>query len=329
MVHHRFLSYYIRPRACFILLAIFLLASAGLSSQVINLGFPPVFNYKKDVYKAGSQNWDIVYDSTGYTWFANNGGILQFNGYQWTTYKMPNETIVRSLALGDNGYIYIGGQGSFGYLVPNDKGAYQFVNLSQKLRAEDADFEDVWDVIYHDGIIFFRTDDNVFGFVNGTLKSLWSSRKKLNYLGVWKSELVLQDSDNNLYSYAKTGFVPRKGAGRFDKGRISGAVTIGKDTVLITTIANGIFYVSENDLLPWKTSNDALLKNSIIFCADSGPNGSIVLGTSFNGLVVIDKYHRIQDVVQKKWLTKQLGFKHPLYACRKYLARARQWHRPG
>jgi len=276
------------------------LVSAGLCSQVINLGFPPVFNYKKDVYKAGSQNWDIVYDSTGYVWFANNGGILQFNGYQWTTYKIPNETIVRSLALGDNGYVYVGGQGSFGYLAPNSKGVYQFVNLSQKLRAEDADFEDVWDVISYDGIIFFRTDNNVFGYANGTLKSLWSSRKNLNYLGIWKSELVLQDGDNNLYSFGKNGFSPRKGVSRFEKGRISGAVTINKDTVLITTIANGIFYLSEKDILPWATSNDALLKNSIIFCADSGPDGSIVLGTSFNGLVVIDKYHRIQDIVQKK-----------------------------
>jgi DNA-binding CsgD family transcriptional regulator len=298
--HLQFISYYIRKRASGILAVFFLLSSAGLWSQVINLGFPPVFNYKKDVYKAGSQNWDIVYDPTGYVWFANNGGILQFNGYQWTTYKIPNETIVRSLALGENGYLYVGGQGSFGYLAPNHKGEYQFVNLSQRLRAEDANFEDVWDVINYDGVIFFRTDDNVFGFVNGTLKSVWSSRKKLNYLGVWKSELVLQDTDNNLYSYDKNGFLPRKGVNSFDKGRISGAVNIQNDTVLITTISNGIFYVSDTGILPWPTSNDALLKNSIIFCADSGPAGSIVLGTSFNGLMVIDKYHRIQDVVQKK-----------------------------
>lgn len=300
MKHASLFSYYKSIRLGHLVIAFFILLSPPLWSQAINLGFPPVFNFKKEVYKAGPQNWDIVYDTTGYVWFANNAGILQFNGYQWTTYKIPNETIVRSLALGDKGNVYVGGQGSFGYIAPDDKGVFRFVNLSQNLRAEEADFEDVWDVIYHDGIIFFRTDDNVFGYANGTLKSLWTSRKKLNYLGVWKEELVLQDSDNNLYSYDKTAFKPRKGVHHFDKGRISGAVSIAGDTVLITTISNGIFYVSPSGILPWKTSNDAFLRNSIIFCADSGPEGSIVLGTSFSGLVVIDQFHRIQDVVQKK-----------------------------
>lgn len=285
----------------FLLLSVvFIGLSHPIWCQALNLGFPPVYNYKKEEYKAGSQNWDISFDNTGYTWFANNAGILQFVGNQWNTYKLPNETIARSLAIGQDGVVYVGGQGSFGYLIPDAQGIYRFHNLSAQLKGTDAEFEDVWDVISFEGGIFFRTDNNVYHYAHGSLTTLWPGRKKLNYLGIWKDQLVLQDGDNNLYYYHNRVFTPRKGVNRFDKGRISGAVTLENDSLLITTIDDGIFYLTENSIHPWKTSNDELLKNAIIFCADKGPDGQILLGTSFNGLVVIDKKHRIQDVVQKK-----------------------------
>ncbi len=281
-------------------LTVFLCQSTAAWSQAVNLGFPPVYNYPKGEYMAGSQNWDIAWDDVGYTWFANNAGILQFDGNQWTTYKLPNETIARSLTVGKDGIVYVGGQGSFGYLKPNNMGLYQFYNLSNELKGADADFEDVWDVIEHEGGIFFRTDNNVFLYQNKQLKSLWPGRKKLNYIGVWQNELVLQDGNNRLYTFSKDSFVPKTDLKNFDRGRISGAIALDRDTLLVTTIDDGIFYISGNSILPWKTSDDAFLRSSIIFCADISPGGQILLGTSFSGLIVIDKNHRIQDVVQKK-----------------------------
>ena len=54
-------------------------------------------NFSKDVYKGGTQTWDIVQGSGGVMYFANNSGVLEFDGREWKSYRLNNYTSVRSL----------------------------------------------------------------------------------------------------------------------------------------------------------------------------------------------------------------------------------------
>lgn len=44
------------------------------------LGLPPVTNFQKRIYQAGTQSWDIAQDAHGMLYFANNEGLLQYDG---------------------------------------------------------------------------------------------------------------------------------------------------------------------------------------------------------------------------------------------------------
>ena len=44
------------------------------------IGLPEIINYSKQAYKAGTQNWDICQDKNGILYFANNEGLLSFDG---------------------------------------------------------------------------------------------------------------------------------------------------------------------------------------------------------------------------------------------------------
>src|SRR5688572_8218939 len=81
----------------------------GLQSQN-NIGIPTIANYSRQDYGAGNQNWNITQDSSGIMYFGNTDGMLSFDGTSWRTYPLPNRTIVRSLARGNDQRIYIGGQ---------------------------------------------------------------------------------------------------------------------------------------------------------------------------------------------------------------------------
>ena len=70
---------------------------------------------------------------------ANNNGLLVFDGATWRNYPLPNKTIVRSLAMGEEGRIYVGGQGEFGYFAP-DKTASWLIPLKNLLPAREHDF---------------------------------------------------------------------------------------------------------------------------------------------------------------------------------------------
>lgn len=75
------------------LLTILLLAFSYLTSAFN----PVVRNFTKDVYRGGTQTWDIVQGNGGVMYFANNSGVLEFDGRDWKQRRLNNFTSVRSL----------------------------------------------------------------------------------------------------------------------------------------------------------------------------------------------------------------------------------------
>jgi len=51
----------------------------------------------------------------GILYFANNDGLLTYNGKFWNLYPVPNKTILRSIALDPSGKLYAGAQDELGY----------------------------------------------------------------------------------------------------------------------------------------------------------------------------------------------------------------------
>ena len=89
------------------------LANTLLAQNTI--GLPTIINYSKQQYNAGRQNWGMVQDKKGIMYFANNDGLLTFDGVFWQLYPLPNKTVVRSLAIDAAGRIFVGAQGEIGF----------------------------------------------------------------------------------------------------------------------------------------------------------------------------------------------------------------------
>jgi DNA-binding CsgD family transcriptional regulator/ligand-binding sensor domain-containing protein len=287
---------------CILKIVIYIFFVSDLYSQEsVNLGTPQIFNFEKKTYSGGNQSWKVHIDKKGFTWFANNAGVLRTDGSTWTFIPSPNGTIARSVDVDDSrNIVYAGFQGEFGFFQLGKHNKYIYTSLAAKLNGQYGNFSDVWDVIVRANDVFFRTDNHVFRYFNGQLTKVKVDADRLNFMGRWHGDLVLQDSQNNLYLFDGQSFVARKTNAVFDKGRITAVLSYTKDTTLITTIDNGIFYESVNGFLPWKTNDDPFLKKNIIFCADVLPNGRLALGTSFSGLVLIDTKHRLQLILNKR-----------------------------
>src|SRR5688572_17234895 len=98
----------------------------GFAQNTIAL--PEIINYSKQVYNAGTQNWKITQDKQGIIYVANDEGLLSFDGSFWKKYTLPNGGGIRSLAIGNDGRIYIGGQGEIGYFQPGKQGRLQYTS---------------------------------------------------------------------------------------------------------------------------------------------------------------------------------------------------------
>ena len=66
-------------------------------------------------------------------YFANNSGLLEFNGSKWRRYSVPNNSIVRSVKA-DGMKIYSGSYMDFGLWEQNQFGVLRYQSLVEKLN---------------------------------------------------------------------------------------------------------------------------------------------------------------------------------------------------
>ena len=117
-----------------LLAAHFQLHMLGRTDGQNTVGFPLVINYNKLDFHGGAQTWNIAQDRRGIMYFANNEGLMSFDGTYWKIYPLPNGTIVRSIAFVDD-RIYVGGQGELGYFQPDSGGVLRYTSLVGLLPA--------------------------------------------------------------------------------------------------------------------------------------------------------------------------------------------------
>ncbi len=113
------------------ILILLIISSLSVSAQLNRLGHPIIRNYTPEEYGATEQNWSAIQDDRGVLYVGNGeNGVLEYDGKSWRKIPIPNNSEVRSLAKDDEGTIYVGAIGEFGYLKPDLNGAMQFVSLN-------------------------------------------------------------------------------------------------------------------------------------------------------------------------------------------------------
>ena len=271
----------------------------GLQAQNNNLGIPFIRHYNKKTYKAGTQTWEIQQDKQGILYFANNDGLLTFNSRKWRLHPLPNRTIVRSLAIAEDGKIYVGGQDEMGYFFPDERGILMYHSLKEKIPLAHRGFEDVWDIVVSEKEgLFFRTSSKIF-HLQGEDMQMYSTGNYLDFLGAVGDAIFIHDREQGLMNF-KNGRLVQATDGTELKGVIVTAVLpFEGESKLFTTLKEGLFLFSENGLTRWKTANNDFLKRSRIYSAAKLKDGNFALATSTNGLVIVDRKGQVRHHLNK------------------------------
>ena len=267
-------------------------------AQGVNIGIPPIWNYSRKTYGAATQNWDAAQDQSRQVYFANNDGLLRFNGSTWAKFPVSNKTIVRSVAIDADDRIYIGAQSELGYFFPGPNGELTYSSLVGKLPPDQRTFEDVWDISFHDGHVFFRTNRSVFEYTGEEIK-IHEHEADLISMFNTPQGLLLQKPGHELLRFQKDAFKPFIFVPGLESA-ITGVIEWSGDTILCTSLKNGIFYLTLTEAGPWKTSHDDILIEKRIYSSSKLSNGHIALGTSLDGLIVLDKQRRVNRHLNNK-----------------------------
>lgn len=279
----------IKRYTCLILLIIsanFHMASA----QGIRYGLPGITNYSRTEYKGGTQNWSLGQAPNGCMYFANNDGLLEFDGGHWAKYR-DMELIYRSLCI-DGNKIYVGAYNKFGYYEPDKSGELKFHSLIPLLKGRMNDFDEIWRIHKTSQGIVFQSFRAIFIY-DGNRIDIVYPRSKFHFSYYVNGILWVYDEVQGLMQIrdGKVRQVP--GGGFFSGTEIWSIMPLNDDQVLIGTAKRGVFRYDGEKIEPWNKPVNELLKKYQMFSGAKIRNEYFAFGTIQNGLILTDTSGKI------------------------------------
>ncbi len=260
---------------------------------------PPIVKYTQTTYGAGNQNWMIGQDKNNFLFFANNDGLLEFNGSLWRLYPSPNETIMRSVkVVGDK--IYTGCYMEFGYWTRQPNNHLKYYSLSKKIRSKILDDEQIWNILNYDQWIIFQSLDQIYIYDTKTEEfSIIKPKNKILKAFETQNGLYFQVTNQGLFEI-ENGSSKLVSNDPFVIDNKIIAVFLLEDGLLLKTQLNGFVAFKDGKFTPrFQEVSQQIGSNSVYSCKQLS-NKSFVIGTISNGIFIVSetgtiKYHITQS----------------------------------
>ncbi|MCA1761782.1 MAG: two-component regulator propeller domain-containing protein [Cryomorphaceae bacterium] len=280
---------------------VFFTAFTGLA-QLRNtaIGTPPITNFDRSEYAAGTQNWCIKQDEKGTIHIGNNKGLLRFDGSYWRTTQLPNYTIVRSVEFGPNNRVYLGGQNEIGYLEVGNSGREEYHSLTSLIPDGNRDFEDVWEIFLIDGNVLFCSEKAVFVIENDECSVIEPIGKRFeNYFQV-ADRVFFQDKEAGLYEWSGNELLKIDGDGKFKNERIASILPYSENKLLIATVSQGFFFLENTKVETWDIDANEFAKSYQPYCGIQLRNKLYAIGTAQNGFFILNRKGEITQQLDSR-----------------------------
>lgn len=260
---------------------------------------PLIHTFTPEKYKAENQNWAISQNTDKYIYFANNKGLLEYNGEDWQLYSTPNETIMRSVKCYKD-MVFSGFYMDFGYWKKNSFGNLRFTSIVKENRLNMLEDEQIWEIFELDGWMIFKSLQRIYLYnIND---------KEIKIINATNSFVKLSKVENRIYyqDLGKGIFIIENGTSKLvtdnELLKNNRVVQIFQDeeALCFITQKNGFYYFENNSVRKWSTSFESLLTSKTIYSAQRIRDGSFLLGTISSGLFMVSAtgeliYHLTQE----------------------------------
>ena len=288
------------------ILLILSLICSGLSAQINRNGIPAIVNYPPGITRGSEQNWSIVQDHRGVMYVGNDDkGVLEYDGSEWRTIPISNNSIVRSLACSNDGTVYVGAVSELGYLAPDATGSMKYNSLLHKLDSAVQSFSNVWKTYCAEEKVYFHTQKYLFLFDPGkdTIHVIDNEKHVLFgffendnfYTGSFLKGLVVLQGD--------TAMVAAKGGAFYKEKNIFGLTSYDENNLLIGVTGEGLsLYNTKSgriDSLFATPETNQFLNENDLFSLRRLSNGNFIASTSAGGVAIISRDGELLEIVSK------------------------------
>ena len=271
-------------------------------SQIVSECIPKLTYFDKNVYNASNQTWSIAQNKKGYLYFANSGGLLEYDGSQWTLYSIPvNFSMVRSVAITNDQRIYVGMQNEFGFWYENPYTRKLFyTSVSNQFHIHFADENDIWKIIPFHNDIYFLSFQNIYKYSPLTNRIVIIKAPHLfQFLFTANNRLFAQDKVLGLMELKNDKLTEIPGGEVLNGDCVYGMEPLDTKDILIATIDKGLYQLVNGKVEKNHWSCNEFLTKNQIFSMIMLPDGRYVFGTILNGMVITDHTGNILSNINK------------------------------
>jgi ligand-binding sensor domain-containing protein/DNA-binding CsgD family transcriptional regulator len=257
----------------------------NIHAQSPMYGLPGIRNFPRSEFAGGIQSWSFTETDNGLLYFANNRGMLEYNGNTWTLYKSVRA--VNRVVCADGNRIYVGAFNDFGYYEENERGTLQYHSLTHLILGKIGDFDEIWRIYKTSFGIVFQSFKAIFIYRDGKIQIVTpSSSFHLSYYvnGI----LWVHDEEQGLLRYFEGKLVQVPGGDFFIGTNIWSIMPLNDKEILIGTSNKGVFRYKGSSVIPWESKINEQFKKYQIYSAIRLKDNSFAFGTIQNGLIVTD-----------------------------------------
>lgn len=269
----------------FLFLFVVFLFSELVSSAISG---PYIKNYSKQEYQAASQNWSVTQDANGYLYFANNIGLLEFDGITWTLYPAPDGAIIRAVAVDKNNRIYTAGYRELGYWERNTLGRLEYHSLKQAVEVNFTPNEEFWNVIISGDRIYFQSFSKIYIYDYQKFQII-AAPGFINSISDGGDRIFVNIMNKGIYEIAGTKLSPYLVNNFFSNKEIRFILSLSESQKLIGTANDGLLLYDGQKLTPLQFGQTDYFRKNIINSGCLSADGKIIIGTILDGISVFDR----------------------------------------
>jgi len=258
-------------------------------------GHLAITNYPADQYRLQNQNFDIVQDKQGVLYFGNNGGLLEYDGVNWRHIDVKSQ-YVYSLALSEDGTIWLGSNENFGRIVLNKEGKKIYESISDKsLKVHEiGQIRDIFTI--SNKVYFISKPDRIYLWDGNKITTIKSDEKIKKALSLNGSIYLLLEEKG--FCILKNDEIVSLNNKELFKQGVPVAAISKADSVCFFTSRNGKYTITDLNNIKYKHYPSFLAGYNIMDVIEF--NNRLIIGTDGNGVKITDLEGNLINVLNKK-----------------------------
>ena len=234
-----------------------------------------------------NQNWKVFQSpKTGYVYFANSVGLIEYNGISSRIYTMPYRQGLRSVYVNAEGVVFTGSFEDFGFWKEDGKGGLVYQSLASSTDVGKND--EIWNIYELNNVIYFQSFTAIYRFDTTGVTKIPGPSILLFFFKTGDRFLV-QSIGQGLFWFDGSGFDLIEGSEQISTMKIHAVITRKFDEYWICTANNGIYIFNGRSFTPQKSEISKFLTTETCNAGVAINDTLFAFGTILKGVIFCDE----------------------------------------